>query len=43
MENRKLNLTVVEYADQRVMTTKQLAEVFGTDTKNIRNIKKFKG
>lgn len=37
MENRKLNLTVVEYADQRVMTTKQLAEVFGTDTKNIRN------
>lgn len=37
MENRKLNLTVVEYADQRVMTTKQLAEVFGTDKKNIQN------
>lgn len=37
MENRKLNLTVVEYADQRVMTTKQLAEVFGTTANGIRN------
>lgn len=36
MENRKLNLTVVEYADQRVMTTKQLAEVFGTTSENIK-------
>lgn len=43
MENRKLNLTVVEYADQRVMTTKQLAEVFGTDPQNIReNFKRNK-
>lgn len=36
MENRKLKLTVVEYADQRVMTTKQLAEVFGTTSENIK-------
>lgn len=31
------NLTVVNYADQRVLTTKQLAEIYETDENNIRN------
>lgn len=31
------NLTVVNYADQRVLTTKQLAEIYETDGKNIRD------
>ena len=30
------NLTVVNYADQRVLTTKQLAEIYETEEVNIR-------